>query len=121
MIFLSTAVDKDDFNIAISERIRASNMLDAYSFLLTDKQRRVCTALLEDDISSSELAEELGVSRQGIHDLMKRTMSYLAQAEEALGLLRLTERLDAVKSILRAHRSELDDNILSKIDKILGE
>ena len=47
-------------------------LFDFYGELLTERQRQVYTSVVFEDYSLSEVAEELGISRQGVHDLVKR-------------------------------------------------
>ena len=48
-------------------------LLDYYGGMLTDKQREVLTLHCEEDMSLAEIAQETGVSRQGVHDMLTRT------------------------------------------------
>ena len=57
-----------------------------YGGLLTDKQRQVLSMHCEEDLSLGEIAQELGTSRQGVHDLIRRTSDKLFELEEKLSL-----------------------------------
>ena len=55
------------------EKIVEQGLLyDFYGELLTDHQRHVYEDVVFNDMSLSEIAEEQGISRQGVHDLIKR-------------------------------------------------
>lgn len=70
------------------ERIVEQTMLyDFYGELLTDHQRSVYEDVVFNDLSLSEVAEEYGISRQGVHDLIKRCDRTLAEYEEKLHLI----------------------------------
>ena len=47
-------------------------LFDFYGELLTERQRQVYTSVVFEDYSLSEVAEELGISRQGVHDMIRR-------------------------------------------------
>ena len=59
-------------------------LFDFYGELLTERQRQVYTSVVFEDYSLSEVAEELGISRQGVHDMIRRT---LEEYEEKLHLV----------------------------------
>ena len=62
-------------------------LYDFYGELLTEHQKRVYEDVVLNDMSLSEIAEELGISRQGVHDLVKRCDKILAGYEEKLHLV----------------------------------
>ena len=62
-------------------------LYDFYGELLTEHQRRVYEEVVLNDISCSEEAEEFGVSRQGIHELVKRCNKILEEYESKLHLV----------------------------------
>jgi predicted DNA-binding protein YlxM (UPF0122 family) len=58
-----------------------------YGELLTDKQKDVLTLYCLDDLSLGEIAEDLKISRQGVHDTVKRSSRTLEDYETKLGLM----------------------------------
>ncbi len=68
-----------------------SMLLDFYGELLTDRQRMCCELHYNEDLSLSEIAEQLGVSRQGVWDNIRLAESAMAEIEEKTGLLRRFE------------------------------
>lgn len=62
-------------------------LADFYGPLLTDKQRNVWDLHYQQDLSLAEIAEVEHISRQAIHDLLKRTERILAEYEAKLGLV----------------------------------
>lgn len=71
----------------IDDVVRKGQLLDLYGALLTERQR-VCMHLYFDmNLSFSEIAEELGVSRQSVFDMLRRTSKALEQYEDRLGIL----------------------------------
>ena len=47
-------------------------LYDFYGELLTERQQQVYESVVLEDYSLSEVAEDLGISRQGVHDMIKR-------------------------------------------------
>ena len=68
-------------------------LLDEYGALLTDKQRECCELYFNQDFSLAEIAEELGISRQGVHDSISRAEASLQQMEDALGNVRREQEI----------------------------
>ncbi len=66
-------------------------LYDLYAPLLSDKKREVFEMYFFDDLSLSEISEHTGTSRQGVRELVVRTVSELTEYEKALGLLEKEE------------------------------
>lgn len=77
-------------------------LFDFYGELLTEHQRRIYEDAVYNDLSLSEIAEEQGISRQGVHDLIKRCDRLLLEYERKLHLVeRFAKTKEAVKEIQR--------------------
>lgn len=61
-------------------------LLDFYGDLLTEKQARALDLYYNEDLSLAEIAEPLGISRQGVRDSIKRGEKQLHDLENTLGL-----------------------------------
>lgn len=74
-------------------------LYDYYGALLTDRQRECFELRYNQDLSLGEIAQELGISRQGVHDNLTRTEALLQNMEEKTGCVRrdLACRKAAVK------------------------
>lgn len=68
-------------------RLMHSMLLDFYGELLTDKQRECCEMHYNEDLSLAEIAEQLGISRQGVWDNIRRADAALAEIEDKTGLV----------------------------------
>ncbi len=79
-----------------------SMLLDFYGELLTDKQRECFDLHYNEDLSLSEIAEQLGISRQGVWDNIRRAESAMAEVEEKTGLLARFEENRRALEELRA-------------------
>lgn len=62
-------------------------LYDFYGELLTDHQKNIYESAVLNDMSLSEIAEEEGISRQGVHDIIKRCNKLLTGYEEKLHLI----------------------------------
>ncbi len=81
------------------DRIYEQTMLfDFYGELLTEHQRSIYEDAVYNDMSLGEIAEEQGISRQGVHDLIKRCDRILQDYESKLHLV---ERFMRAKASLR--------------------
>ncbi len=69
-------------------RVMQSLLLDFYGELLTEKQRECYDLHYNEDLSLSEIAQQAGISRQGVWDNIKRAEDSLEDIEEKTGLVR---------------------------------
>ncbi len=80
-------------------------LADFYGPLLTERQRHIWDLYYHQDLSLTEIAEVEQISRQAIHDLIKRTERIFADYEEKLGLVRRfwaeREKLIKIKTLLQ--------------------
>lgn len=69
------------------EAFTMSLLLDYYGGLLTEKQRNAFDLYYNQDLSLAEIAEQEGISRQGVHDTISRTEATLLQMEQSIGCI----------------------------------
>lgn len=62
-------------------------LYEFYGELLTERQQQVYESVVLEDYSLSEVAEDLGISRQGVHDMIKRCNHTLEEYESRLHLV----------------------------------
>ena len=62
-------------------------LYDFYGELLTKRQQQIYESVVLEDYSLSEVAEELNISRQGVHDMIRRCDKALEEYEEKLQLV----------------------------------
>ena len=76
------------------EKLELRGMLyDVYGELLTPHQKKIYEDAVVNDLSLSEIANEQGISRQGVHDIIKRCDKALAEYEEKLHLVEKFARI----------------------------
>ena len=90
------------------EKIFEQGMLyDFYGELLTPHQRSIYEDAVFNDMSLSEIAENLGISRQGVHDQIRRCDKLLHEYEEKLHLVaRFAKAKEMIGEIVELTRTE---------------
>ena len=108
------------------EKIVEQGLLyDFYGELLTDHPRHVYEDVVFNDMSLSEIAEEQGISRQGVHDLIKRCDRILAGYEEKLRMVEKfnqTKRMvEEIKTLAGTYKKNGDMSLIDRIEAISEE
>jgi len=97
-------------------------LYDFYGELLTDHQKSVYEDVVFQDLSLSEVAEQQQISRQGVHDLVKRCDKALRDYEAKLGLVKkfeTTRRLvEEILRLTKRYEATLDVACIREIEKI---
>lgn len=106
------------------DALQMTLLFDYYGDLLTDRQKMCFDLRHNQDLSLAEIAEELQVSRQGVHDNLSRAEALLVNMEEKTGCVRRDMRCrNAAKTILSAAEalSKINDETVSQLaEKILA-
>lgn len=84
----------DDDRERLERRMRFNALYDLYSPLLTERQRDVYEMLHFSDLAPAEVAKSLGITRQAVHILVRRTMDRLDAIERDLKFAEIVERLE---------------------------
>lgn len=102
------------------EKIVEQGLLyDFYGELLTPHQRRIYEDAVFNDLSLSEIAQEAGISRQGVHDLIKRCDRTLEEYESRLHLM---QRFSQIRQKLERIRELCDDEEVRRLaEEIIEE
>ena len=80
-------------------------LLDFYGEMLSERKRTVMNLYYNEDYSLAEIADEIGISRQGVRDLIKKSEVELSELEAKLGL---AKRFATIEELARSVRSELE-------------
>lgn len=94
-------------------------LFDFYGELLTDKQREYFDLRYNDDLSLGEIAEQRGISRQGVWDIIRRAETAMTEIEEKTGLIKRFLERNAQIDELEAELKSIgvsDEEILSKLE-----
>jgi hypothetical protein len=100
--------------------VEQSLLFDFYGELLTEHQKSIYEDVIFGDLSYTEVAEEKNISRQSVHDLIKRCNKILMDYEEKLHLV---EKFLVIKEKVEEIRASTDDpeRIRRISDEILEE
>ncbi len=71
----------------MDKNVEIALLLDFYGNMLTPRQREIMNLYYEDNLSLSEIAEELEISKQGVSDSLKRSEKVLYDTESKLKLM----------------------------------
>ena len=99
----------------LKDLIEASMLFDFYSDLLDEHKREIYGEYVMNDMSLSEISESVGISRQGVYDIIKRCTKQLREYEERLGLVKRFRELKADAGKLEKISEKLEKQGLSEI------
>ena len=108
----------------MEEKIEQAYLYDFYGELLNEHQRRIYEDFVSNDLSLGEIANEEGISRQGVHDLVKRCQKTLEGYEMKLHLvekfLSVKEKVSKIDDTLAEWEREKNDpeEMVKRIRKI---
>ena len=71
-----------------NQAYRMAMLYDFYGDLLTDRQKEFYDLYYNEDLSLAEIAENYGITRQGVRDVIVRAEAYLTEIEDKTGLIR---------------------------------
>ncbi len=119
--FLSVMIAKV---IKMDEILKQSLLYDFYGELLTEHQKEIYEQFIVEDLSLSEIAKDAGISRQGVHDLIKRCNKILEEYEAKLHLvekfLSIREKVHQINGLLEEAKTD-ESKLIQDIRKISGE
>ena len=118
MLLYSHSMENND----IEKYINQGTLYDFYGKLLTVHQQRIYEDVVFNDLSLSEIAENEGISRQGVSDLIKRCNKALVSYEEKLGLIRKFDEtksyIKEIQKIVKIYQDTKDEGLVEKIDEL---
>ena len=105
-----------------NQAFRMALLFDFYGDVLTDRQKEFYDLYYNEDLSLAEIAENYGITRQGVRDVIVRAEAILTELEDKTGLIRrfhsmrsqLDEIVKAAGEIIE-HNNKYDD---AKIDAL---
>lgn len=100
---------------------RMTMLFDFYGELLTDRQKEFFDLYYNEDLSLAEIAENYGISRQGVRDVIVRAEAAMTDIEDRTGIIRRFLRSkeaiaaieDAAREIKTVNRRQYDNETIS--------
>ena len=105
--------------------VQQTLLFDFYGELLTEHQQQIYEDVVCNDLSCSEVAAEEGVSRQGIHDLIKRCNRQLEEYEEKLHLVQrfvqIRENVNEIRKLTDPSGDTPKEDVMQRIAAIASD
>ena len=106
-----------------NQAYRMAMLYDFYGDVLTDRQKEFYDLYYNEDLSLAEIAENYGITRQGVRDVIVRAEAYLTEIEDKTGLIRrfhtmqgqLREVADCAEKILALNDAKLGSDELEAL------
>ena len=107
----------------MQNKLELSLLIDYYGAFLTDNQCEMLKLNCEEDFSLAEIAEQKGISRQGVRDALQRGEKILLEMEEKLGLAARDRRLKVLIAELSAEvrRCTFNETARERINTLLSQ
>ncbi len=110
---------------SFEEIVELSLLFDFYGEMLGEHKKKIFEDYVLNDLSLAEIAEEEGISRQGVHDIVKRCTKQLKEYETTLHLVEkfqnMKEKLTKAAGLLDVPADSIDSNSISKVKTLMKE
>ncbi|MBO7250106.1 MAG: DNA-binding protein [Clostridia bacterium] len=108
------------------KNLQIGYLLDFYGDILSERKRSVMDMYYNEDLSLAEIAAEIGISRQGVRDMIKKTEDELFFYENKLGLAEKLKAVEECAKVLKDKAVALELPIdfsedLQKLTEIIKE
>ena len=112
-----------------NQTYRMTMLFDFYGELLTDRQKEFFDLYYNEDLSLAEIAENAGISRQGVRDVIVRAESAMQEIEDKTGIIKRFEAQRPHLDIIEAAAAEIktinfrryEDPRLTELATLIGE
>ena len=109
----------------MNEILEHALLFDFYGELLTERQKEIYGQYIQEDLSLGEIAKDAGISRQGVHDLIKRCNQTLKGYEDKLHLVEkfmtIRDKVQKIDELLDGYESDNAQEIVQNIRRISDE
>ena len=111
-----------------NQTYRMTMLYDFYGELLTDRQKEFFDLYYNEDLSLAEIAENEGISRQGVRDVIVRAEAAMQEIEDKTGLIRRFEQMrghldtiaDAAAEIKTINYRQYEDQRLEELAECIA-
>ena len=111
--------------IDVEEKLEQTYLYDFYGELLNEHQRQVYEDVVLNDFSLSEVAAARGISRQGVHDLVRRCNKTLEEYEEKLHLVQrfvqIRENVNEIRKLTDPSGDTPKEDVMQRIAAIASD
>ena len=108
--------------IEMEEKIEQAYLYDFYGELLNEHQRRIYEDFVLNDLSLGEIADEEGISRQGVYDVVRRCTKTLEGYERKLHLIAkfrsAKQKVEQIQWLARQLHTGYDEKVFVQIEEI---
>lgn len=109
----------------MESKIELAYLYDFYGELLNEHQRQIYEDFILNDLSLGEISEEVGISRQGVSDMVKRCSKKLMDYEDKLHLVEkfmtLKEDVGQIHELVKHFKQSHDESFLDDIETISNQ
>jgi len=109
----------------MEDKIKSGYLYDFYGELLTEHQRTIYEMSINDDLSLSEIADSLSISRQAVHDILKRCDKLLTDYESRLHLvekfINIKNDIIQINELTKGNASQDSLTEISRLSKLILE
>lgn len=106
-------------------KVELAYLYDFYGELLNEHQKQIYEDYVLNDFSLAEIANEEGISRQGVHDMIKRCTKKLMDYENKLHLVEkfmaIKENVGEIHKLAKEFKESKDEYILNDIETISNQ
>ena len=101
------------------EHVKMSLLADYYGGLLTEHQLKIVRGYYDEDLSLNELAEETGVTRQAVYDILRRAGDKLKDYEAKLGLVsKITCLISRIETVMVSTDTKTAKTLREILDEV---
>lgn len=105
----------------MEKKVQIGMLFGIYGNLLTTRQQNILNDYANADLSLTEIAENNGITRQAVNDIVKKGESKLLEYEQKLGIMKKTlDQEKQIQNILFELSKITDDSSDKKIERILN-
>ena len=109
----------------MEQKFEQTMLYDFYGEMLNEHQRRIYEDFVFNDLSLGEIAEEEGISRQGVSDLIKRCTKKLEDYEAKLHLvsrfLSIKDDVAQIHALTEAYKQTHEDQLMNEIETLSNQ
>lgn len=109
----------------MEEKVEQTYLYDFYGELLNEHQREIYEKFVFEDLSLGEIATEEGISRQGVHDLIKRCTKTLEGYEEKLHLIAKFQsaktKVEEIHRLAKEFHQTKNETIIGEVESISNQ